>query len=91
MKFNVNHKVRFDRGRNYYSYGQSIFTAGLVWVFTQGNLVTSILSAISVFLLMYLFGYLDQKLNILKREQKIYAEENPVLMEILKEIRELKK
>jgi len=32
-------------------------------------------------------GYADEKLNILKREQKIYGEENPVLMEILKEVK----
>jgi hypothetical protein len=32
-------------------------------------------------------GYLDEKLNILKREQKIYSEDNPILMEILKEVK----
>jgi hypothetical protein len=43
-----------------------------------------------VFVLIYALGYADQKFNVLKREQKIYSEENPVMMEILKEIKELK-
>ena len=89
MKFNVIHKVRFDRGRIYYSYLNSIFTALLVYIFTQGNWVTSVLSAFTVIAVIYLFGLLDQKLSILKREQKIYAEHNPVLMQILKELEKL--
>ena len=55
MKFNVNHKVRFDRGRIYYSYFNSIITAFLVWVFSQGNLMHSILSGVSAFALIYFF------------------------------------
>jgi len=90
VRFNVNHKIRFDRGRTYYSYGNSIFTAALVWVFSQGDLVYSIISAILVFTIMYLFGYLDQKLNILSREQGLYSKQNPIIMEILKEIKELR-
>lgn len=89
MKFNVKHKVRFDRGRVYYSYGNSIITAALVFIFSQGNWINSILSSVCTILIIYCIGYLDQKLNILKREQKIYGEENPVLMDILKQIKEL--
>ena len=90
LKFNVNHKVRFDRGRVYYSYLNSIFTALLVWIFSSGNWINSIISAISVFVMIYVFGYFDQKFNILKREQKIYGEENPVLMDIKKQLEEIK-
>ena len=89
IKFNVRHKVRFDRGRVYYSYLNSIITAFLVWIFSSGNWVESVISAFSVFVLIYLLGYLDQKFNVLQREQKIYSEENPVIMEILKEIKKL--
>lgn len=89
MKFQVKHKVRFDRGRTYYSYLNSIFTALLVWIFSAGNWVNSVASALCVFMLIYLFGFIDEKFNILKREQKIYSEENPVIMEILTEIKKL--
>ena len=44
----------------------------------------------TVFVLIYTLGYLDQKFNVLQREQKIYGEDNPVLMDILKQIKELK-
>ena len=90
MKFNVRHKVRFDRGRVYYSYLNSIITALLVWIFSNSTLLESILSAMTVFVLIYTLGYLDQKFNVLQREQKIYGEDNPVLMDILKQINELK-
>ena len=90
MKFNVRHKVRFDRGRVYYSYLNSIITALLVWIFSNSTLLESILSAMTVFVLIYTLGYLDQKFNVLQREQKIYGEDNPVLMDILKQIKELK-
>ena len=89
MKFNVNHKVRFDRGRTYYSYLNPILTAGLVWIFSKGDWIDSTLAALSVFVMIYVFGFLDQKLNVLKREQKIYSEENPVLMDIKNEIKKL--
>jgi len=89
MKFNVKHKVRFDRGRTYYSYLNSIITAGLVWIFSKGDWIDSALAALSVFVLIYIFGFLDQKFNVLKREQKIYSEENPVLMDIKNEIKKL--
>lgn len=91
MKFNVRHKVRFDRGRVYYSYLNSIVTAFLVWVFSQGNFLHSVISGVSIFVFIYALGYLDQKFNVLKREQKIYSEENPIIMEILREVKEIKK
>ena len=90
MKFNVKHKVRFDRGRVYYSYMNAIFTAGLVFIFSQGNWINSVLSSVAVMVIIYLFGWVDQGFNILKREQQYYSEQNPTLMKILKEIEEIK-
>jgi len=87
MKFQVIHKIRFDRGRTYYSYINSILTAFLVWVFTNTTVTTSVVVAVCSFVLIYFMGYLDEKFNILKREQKSYSEDNPVLMEILKEVK----
>ena len=87
MKFSVRHKIRFDRGRTYYSYMQSILTAFLVYVFTNSTLTTSIIVSLLSFVLIYVMGYADEKFNVLKREQKQYSEDNPILMEILKEVK----
>lgn len=91
MKFDTIHKVRFDRGRIYYSYFNAIITALLVKVFTDTTKAWVIIaSSAAVFGIVYIFGYLDDKLKIINREQKDYAERNPVMVKIQKDIEAIK-
>ena len=83
------HKRRFDRGRIYYSYFNAIITALLVVVFSQGDLLNSIISAVAVFVLIYIFGFVDDISKIHNEELKQYSEKNPILMEILNKLNEL--
>lgn len=92
MRFNTIHKVRFDRGRIYWSYINSIVTAILVTVFTlEINLWYKIGSALFTFILIYIMGYFDDKFKIIDREQKNYADKNPAIKKILEDLEEIKK
>ena len=91
IKFNIIHKIRFDRGRIYYSYFTSIITAALVRIFTVSNDWRMwVLSGVLVFALIYIFGWIDDKLKIINSEQQGYAEKNPAMLKILKELEEIK-
>jgi len=89
MKFNVKHKVRFDRGRVYYSYFNAIITALLVWIYTKDDLLSSIIASVITIILIYIFGVFDEKFKIINREQELYSKKNKVIMDILKELEEI--
>ena len=89
MKFNVKHKVRFDRGRVYYSYFNAIITALLVWIYTKDDWVSSVIASVITVILIYAFGYFDERFKILNREQEMYSKKNKVIMDILKELEEI--
>ena len=89
MKFNVKHKIRFDRGRVYYSYFNAIITALLVWIYTKDDLVSSVIASVITIILIYIFGVFDEKFKIINREQELYSKKNKVIMDILKELEEI--
>ena len=89
MKFNVKHKIRFDRGRVYYSYFNAIITALLVWIYTKDDLLSSIIASVITIILIYIFGVFDEKFKIINREQELYSKKNKVIMDILKELEEI--
>ena len=89
MKFNVKHKVRFDRGRVYYSYFNAIITALLVWIYTRDDLLSSIIASVITIILIYILGIFYEKFKIINREQELYSKKNKVIMDILKELEEI--
>ena len=91
MKINWEiHKVRFDRGRTYYSYINAPLTAFLVWVFATQSWTAKILYTVSTLVLVYVFGIIDEKIRMVNREQKRYADLNPATQQILKDLQEIK-
>lgn len=92
MKFHYRkHKIRFDRGRMWYSSFQSIFTAILVAVFvSEGSIISKILFASSIFVLIYILGFVDDKLKLLEKEQSEYFKRNPLLEKMASDIKEIK-
>lgn len=86
-------KIYTDRSRWYMVYFQMLLLAG-IWLNTLGIDLDWWHYPIILIVCACLFitvGYLDVKIGLLKYEQEKYGQENPVLQEILKEIRELKK
>ena len=91
MKFNTIHKIRFDRGRIYWSYINAIVTAILVNIFIlEINVWYKIGSGLASFVIIYLLGYFDDKFKIIDREQKNYADKNPAMQKILDDLNEIK-
>ena len=91
MKFNTIHKIRFDRGRIYWSYINAIVTAILVNVFIlEINIWYKIGSGLASFVIIYFLGFLDDKFKIINREQKNYADKNPAMQKILDDLSEIK-
>lgn len=92
MKFHYRkHKIRFDRGRMWYSSVQSIITAILVTLFiSETSLIGKILYTVGVFVLIYLLGWIDDKLKLLDREQHEYYKRNPYMEKLTKDIEEIK-
>ena len=85
------HKIRFDRGRMWYTSINSIVTALLVTVFAgDSSLWIKILTGFGVFVFIYLIGYIDGKLKLLDREQSEYYKRNPYMEELKKDIDEIK-
>jgi len=82
-------KRLFDRGRVYAGYYQIIGTSLIMMkVFNVSKWYFYIIFIIVVFGVTYLLGYFDDK-KVLKEELKQYSEKNPVMMDILAEIKEL--
>lgn len=85
-------KRRADRGRNYFSYLQMLATTTiLVKIFNISSWWVYLSGAIVVIFLCWLFGYMDEKMNILKNEQEGYNEQNPTIQRIDDGVELLKK
>ncbi len=93
-------KVYIDRSRMYIGYIQ-FFLIGFVFLKSFENqnindllfryLWISIPASIILFILLsLLLGYMDSKLGLRQEEQRNLSYSNPVMMEMLKTIRELK-
>jgi O-antigen/teichoic acid export membrane protein len=91
MKFNyTKHKIRLDRGRMWYTMFNAIITAILVYIFSSSyGIGYKILSGILAFIVIYIMGYIDEKLKLLKKEQEGYSLENPILMKILEILKKI--
>ena len=83
-RFFAKQKVRFDRGRIYWSYIQAPVTALLVLIFTIDiDWKYKVGSALSSFVLIYIMGFFDDIKKVINDEQEIYAKKNKVFMDIL--------
>jgi len=81
------HKIRFDRGRMWYAIFNSVITAILVTLFSSDlNVWYKILSGVLTFVLIYVIGFIDDKLNLLDKEQSEYGKRNPYLVEMNKKL-----
>jgi UDP-N-acetylmuramyl pentapeptide phosphotransferase/UDP-N-acetylglucosamine-1-phosphate transferase len=76
----------------WYSIGiQTIVTALLVTVFNSDmSWYYKVLSAIISIVIIYLLGWGDDKLKLLDKEQKGVTERNEILMQMSKDIEEIK-
>lgn len=92
MKFHYRkHKIRFDRGRMWYSIFNSVITALLVTIFSSNiHLWQKILATLLTFVLIYILGFIDEKFKLLDREQEELFHRNPLFEEMLKDIKEIK-
>jgi hypothetical protein len=92
MTFNYfKHKNRFDRGRMWYAMLNSVITAFLVAIFSSEMAwYYKALSAVISFVLIYVMGFIDDKLRLLDKEQDGVSKRNPFLMEIADDIKEIK-
>lgn len=85
------HKVRLDRGRMWMAMFQSLITAGLVVVFSsEMNGWYKVLSGIITLIIVYIFGWVDEKFRLLEREQQEYTERNPTLKKMTEDIEKIK-
>jgi hypothetical protein len=94
-------KVYFDRSRMYIGYIQ-FFLIGIVflksfkdnpwgeWIFKYA--IVSIPIAFLLFIILSLvLGYFDSKLGLREEEQRNLSRSNPVMMEMLSQLKELNK
>ena len=86
-------KVYIDRARWYYVLIQ-FFIIVLIYFNTKGYTLSwwhYPVIFIVVIATMIIAGYLDRRIGVLREEQRFYSTENPVLLDILEQIKELKK
>lgn len=84
-------KVRVDRGRLWYALLQTIVTALMVNIYSSNtSILMKVIFSFAPFILVYVLGFIDDKLKLLELEQGKYSERNPVIMEMAKDIKELK-
>jgi preprotein translocase subunit SecG len=94
-------KVYFDRSRMYIGYLQ-FFLIGIVFIqsfkgHVWGDLiVNNALISIPVLLILFIvfslvIGYVDSRLGFREEEMRNLSKSNPVMMEILESVKELKK
>lgn len=88
----VRWKIYTDRARWYMGYIQMIVSLMILLQVKGIEVELWYLPFIFIFIVagFIVVGYFEVRFGTLKEEQKKYAEENPVLQDILKEIRELK-
>jgi len=92
MKFHYRkHKIRFDRGRMWYSILNSVITALLVTIFTgEMSIYIKVMFAFMAILIIYIIGYVDDKLKLFEREQTEIFKRNPYMEKLVKDIEEIK-
>lgn len=84
------HKRRFDRGGLYLNYLTGLGMAAIfVKIFNLNAWWVYALGVVLIMTYRYFMGYLDEKKKILEQEQKGYAQENPILMDILNQLKKL--
>jgi len=94
-------KIYFDRSRMYIGYIQ-FFLIGIVFLQSfkdkpWGNLIfKNALIAVPVALLLFvvlslILGWLDTKLGLRQEELRNLSKANPIMMEILEELKEIKR
>jgi hypothetical protein len=93
-------KIYFDRSRMYIGYIQ-FFLIGIVflqsfkdrewgeWIFNYAIISIPIALLLFVFLSLIL-GYLDSKLGLREEELRNLSRSNPIMMEILQELKDIK-
>lgn len=88
----VRWKIYTDRARWYMGYVQMLITLTILMQTSGIKVELWYLPVLFVVIacLFIIVGYIEVKLGTLKEEQKKYAEENPVIQEILREIKSLK-
>ena len=93
MKFHYRkHKIRFDRGRMWYSILNSVITALLVTIFTgEMSIYIKVMFAFMAILIIYIIGYVDDKLKLFEREQTEIFKRNPYMENLVKDIEEIKR
>jgi len=92
MKFHYRkHKIRFDRGRMWYSILNSVITALLVTIFTgEMSIYIKVMFAVLAIVVIYIIGYVDDKLKLFEREQTEIFKRNPYMEKLTKDIEEIK-
>ena len=92
MKFHYRkHKIRFDRGRMWYSILNSVITALLVTIFTgEMSIYIKVMFAVLAIVVIYIIGYVDDKLKLFEREQTEIFKRNPYMEKLVKDIEEIK-
>ena len=92
MKFHYRkHKIRFDRGRMWYSILNSVITALLVTIFTgEMSIYIKVMFAFMAILIIYIIGYVDDKLKLFEREQTEIFKRNPYMEKLTNDIEEIK-
>lgn len=85
------HKLRIDRGAMWWTKFNAVFTAILAAVFlSQVGFWYKALSAIISVVIIYFIGYIDVKMKLVDKDNKINAEKNPIMMKIVNDIEEIK-
>ena len=86
-------KVYIDRARWYYVLIQ-FFIIILIYFNTMGLELTwwhyPVILLVTIFG-MIIAGYLDRRIGFLKEEQRFYSNENPVIQDIVRRLKEIEK
>lgn len=95
----IRYKVYWDRARMYYSY-LSFPSMIIIVINSFGGFLSNmlhkypigflIIGSIAFVVASLLIGHLDKKLGLFQAEAKRHSELNPISMEILKEVKEIK-
>jgi UDP-N-acetylmuramyl pentapeptide phosphotransferase/UDP-N-acetylglucosamine-1-phosphate transferase len=84
-------EIRIERGGMWYSKFNSVMTALLVGIFVSDiNIWYKILSAVVTFFIIYFLGTLDDILKLFRKKQIKITQENPMIMEMLGEVKFIK-
>ena len=91
IKWLINHKVRFDRGRVYYGYFMGYITAVMVTILGEyKQWWVWVITGALTFVIIYLFGLIDDVSGMFKNEQERYTDQNPILIKMAEDINHIK-